>query len=447
MPPFLFLSMFFLISIPLANAQGTINHLRKNAIQVDNPDKLSDSAYRLFEPFQLIMVGEMHGTNEPAKFVKGLANLFAENGDSVQVGLEIPSQQMKAFLASHTDSSIYQSDFFSKAPSLDGRASLAWAGIISSLKNNPKVKLFFFDRNEDEGMLYERDSLMYVKIKNQIGEHPHWRVITICGNAHNRIAPGEKKASYFLRRDAGLALSSKICSINHYYLRGSCMANFGHGLEEKKFDRPLNEYDTTFQFDNFLLLKTQTSSYPYTGIYYTKYITLSKLVRDNVDLRALKNELYAIYDRDQKTRTGRDSFNFGAYIDSCNLIQVEAIISKYGWLGKSCVGGRGNTTLYLVIQHADLATQEKYFPLLQQSVADSESRPCDLAYLQDRILMRQGKKQLYGSQVVRNKTTGVQEFYPIEDEKNVNDRRRKVGLDTIETYATYFGIKYQVLKE
>ena len=59
--------------------------------------------------------------------------------------------------------------------------------------------------------------------------------------------------------------------------------------------------------------------------------------------------------------------------------------------------------------------------------------------LQDRILMRQGKKQIYGSQVVFTKN-GVQEFYSIEDEKNV-------GLHPIEEYAKYFGIDYKNLTQ
>jgi hypothetical protein len=57
--------------------------------------------------------------------------------------------------------------------------------------------------------------------------------------------------------------------------------------------------------------------------------------------------------------------------------------------------------------------------------------------------MRKGEKQIYGSQVVFSKT-GEQEFYPIEDEKNVNIRREKVGLPPIEEYAKYFSIKYKL---
>src|SRR5438552_1197461 len=116
------------------------------------------------------------------------------------------------------------------------------------------------------------------------------------------------------------------------------------------------------------------------------------------------------------------------YIDSCNLLQIEALINQYGWPGKSFMGTAGNITVFLVVQHADLATQEKYFPLLEKSVAEGESRAADFALLQDRILMREGKPQIYGSQVVFNKDAGAPEFWQIEDENNVNIRREKAGL-------------------
>ncbi len=161
-----------------------------------------------------------------------------------------------------------------------------------------------------------------------------------------------------------------------------------------------------------------------------------------IDTSAIKKELSVIYERDQKTRTGADSAAYVSYIDSCNQIQVKALIDKYGWLGKSFVGTRGNQAVFLVIQHADIAMQEKYFPLLQQSVEQKESSAIDMAMMQDRILMRRGKNQIYGSQVVSDGNGGWK-FYPIEDEKNVNIRRAKIGLQPIEEYAKFFGIDYK----
>jgi hypothetical protein len=161
-----------------------------------------------------------------------------------------------------------------------------------------------------------------------------------------------------------------------------------------------------------------------------------------VDTTAIKVQLEHIRERDQKTRTGLDSVDHVQQIDSSNLLQLEKIVAQYGWPGISFVGARGNNTAFLVIQHAELTTQLAYFPMIQQSVNDGESNPADLAMLEDRICMRQGKPQKYGSQVVSDPATGGWKFWEIADEAHVNERRAAVGLMPIETYATYFGITY-----
>ena len=122
--------------------------------------------------------------------------------------------------------------------------------------------------------------------------------------------------------------------------------------------------------------------------------------QNTTDTAAIKKQLTEILDRDQKTRSRGDSSQFMEYIDSTNQIYAEALISKYGWLGKSFVGVSGNQAIFLVIQHAGIKKQEKYLPLLIQSVKDGESRESDLALLQDRVLMRHGEKQIYGSQLI-----------------------------------------------
>lgn len=161
-----------------------------------------------------------------------------------------------------------------------------------------------------------------------------------------------------------------------------------------------------------------------------------------VDTASIKSYLNIVHERDQKTRATKDSVDFMTFFDNANLLYVESLISTYGWPGISFVGKKGNQTVFLVIQHADLAIQVKYFPLMKKSVDEGESNKADFALLQDRILMRQGKDQIYGSQVVFD-DKGQPEFYPIADEKNVNDRRTNMGLEPIEEYAERFGIIYK----
>jgi hypothetical protein len=172
----------------------------------------------------------------------------------------------------------------------------------------------------------------------------------------------------------------------------------------------------------------------------------------------LKEELEAIYIKDQMLRQmldcAEEKFGKGSdeikYFwglindqDQENEKRVLEIIDEHGWPGKSLVGGKANTTVWLVIQHAPLEIQEKYLPLLEASVKEGESRGSNLALLQDRVLMRQDKKQIYGSQIRTDQETGEMYVYPIEDPENVNKRRAEVGLGTIEEYAKRFGIDYK----
>lgn len=170
------------------------------------------------------------------------------------------------------------------------------------------------------------------------------------------------------------------------------------------------------------------------------------VARPTFDTLEVRRKLELIFQRDQMTRANSDSVAFRQVIDSQNVRQVLAIIDSLGWLGQSAVGARANQTLWLVIQHADIETQKRYLPLLKMSVDQRESRMIDYAYLLDRVLMRTGKKQMYGTQVVRG-ASGSYEFYQIEDEANVNARRVAVGMEPIEEYAKKFGIVYKMNKK
>ncbi|WP_247237817.1 DUF6624 domain-containing protein [Telluribacter sp. SYSU D00476] len=135
-----------------------------------------------------------------------------------------------------------------------------------------------------------------------------------------------------------------------------------------------------------------------------------------------------------------------ARADSVNLPKIERIIKKYGYPGKSLVGEEQSMTAWLVVQHAALAIQEKYLPLIQQAAEQGELDKSCFALLQDRIRVFKGKKQLYGTQVDRS-PDGKTAFVPIEDEPNVNKRRAEVGLPPLEEYAKDFGFEYVVPKE
>jgi hypothetical protein len=128
-------------------------------------------------------------------------------------------------------------------------------------------------------------------------------------------------------------------------------------------------------------------------------------------------------------------------IDEANIARLVKIIETHGWPGRALAGEKGASAAFLVLQHADLAYQKKYLPLVRKAAAAGDLRTQSLALLEDRILVREGKKQIYGSQLMTN-SGGKLEFNPIEDEPNVDKRRASVGLVPLAEYAKYFGLEY-----
>lgn len=128
--------------------------------------------------------------------------------------------------------------------------------------------------------------------------------------------------------------------------------------------------------------------------------------------------------------------------DSINILKVKEILDQYGWLGPDIVGTQGNATLFLVIQHADLEIQEKYLPMLRDAVKMGNANASNLALLEDRIAIRKGEKQVYGSQIGRDQDTGESYVLPLIDPDNVDLRRSKVGLGPLKDYIANWGLSW-----
>ena len=184
----------------------------------------------------------------------------------------------------------------------------------------------------------------------------------------------------------------------------------------------------------------------------------NELIEANYD-KPLQTELLTILEEDQKYRMqmnetqkkfGQDSkemkdlWKITNQKDSINLSKVEKILTEKGWVGKDKVGGQANQTLFLVIQHSDLKIQQKYLPMMKDAVKKGNANSSSLALLEDRIALREGKKQIYGSQIGTNPTTKKQYVLPLEDPDNVDKRRTEVGLGTLADYVKNWNIVWNI---
>jgi hypothetical protein len=174
---------------------------------------------------------------------------------------------------------------------------------------------------------------------------------------------------------------------------------------------------------------------------------------------SLAKTLDSIYDEDQRYRRQmgevaakhgweskemQELWRVAGKVDAANLEKVERILEKHGWLGPETVGEKGNSALFLVIQHADSKTQNKYLPIMQAAYEKGNAKGSQLALLIDRVALSNGQKQVYGSQVAQDPKTNKYKLSAMEDPDHVDERRAKMGLGPLAEYLKQWGIVWDV---
>jgi hypothetical protein len=154
----------------------------------------------------------------------------------------------------------------------------------------------------------------------------------------------------------------------------------------------------------------------------------------------LRDELLAMRDEDLRVRArlADEGSLFEGYqaemeaVHSRNAGRLVEIIYEFGWPGSGLVGEDGAEAAWLVAQHAigQPAFQRRCLALLQAAAEAGEAPPYQAAYLEDRIRVFEGRKQLYGTQIDSG-PDGAPLPFPIEDPDSVDERRRVVGLEPL----------------
>lgn len=196
--------------------------------------------------------------------------------------------------------------------------------------------------------------------------------------------------------------------------------------------------------------KSQQKEHKSVGVLTPEIDFLRKGVHDS--LKHLFPILDSVFYYDQLYRKNNNGDTIKKYsekireIDSINLKKIIPIIEKYGILGFGDIGSIGYYAITMTIQHADLATQEKYLPLFREAIKKKKVLPSNYAMLEDRVAYKNGQMQIYGTQVMLL-SNGKAELLPVIDIDNIDKRRDSIGMtETIEVYLKRFGIKWNLEK-
>lgn len=120
--------------------------------------------------------------------------------------------------------------------------------------------------------------------------------------------------------------------------------------------------------------------------------------------------------------------------DSANTAWLERWVARWGWptaeqLGKEAVGAA-----FLIVQHAvhDTAFMRAMLPHIEESYRRGDLDGGAVAMLTDRLEVKAGRAQVYGTQLSLQNGRWVLD--PIADSAGVDERRRRMGLPPLAEY-------------
>jgi hypothetical protein len=174
---------------------------------------------------------------------------------------------------------------------------------------------------------------------------------------------------------------------------------------------------------------------------------LLKRTREDQDARKKLIELTSGR-RGENDKTLAETAEFKSLrdIDRKNTAWLKMVVTAHGWPGKSAVGEDGAQAAWLLVQHADQDRdfQRQCLKLIQAAFKKGEVTGQQVAFLTDRVLVADKRNQLYGTQF--QVKDGALVPFPIEDEANVDKRRKEVGLSSLAEYKKVLEKAYKVNK-
>jgi hypothetical protein len=121
-------------------------------------------------------------------------------------------------------------------------------------------------------------------------------------------------------------------------------------------------------------------------------------------------------------------------ISKKNIKCLKQILNKYDWVTISEFDKEADHNAWLLVQHADndIELQKSILTKLEKLYLSKETSSANYAYLYDRVAINEDKPQRYGTQ--GNIINGKWAAYPIEDQDNLDLRRKSVELSSFQEY-------------
>lgn len=160
-------------------------------------------------------------------------------------------------------------------------------------------------------------------------------------------------------------------------------------------------------------------------------IDYSRIAEKIISLKDIDLEV-----RDRLVESGEINESYNPEMEEVhnrNAQILDDIIDSIGYPTIDKVGKEASEAAWLVIQHSigQPDFMRKCKTLLETAVKENKANPINLAYLTDRIAVYEGRPQLYGTNFNWGEN-GELDPYPFDDLYMVNERRKSLGLNSLE---------------
>ncbi|QRK13556.1 hypothetical protein JQX13_10645 [Archangium violaceum] len=253
------------------------------ALAVECGQPIAGLAARV-KPGGVLLLGELHGTQEVPRFIAQSACQTAASGTPVTVGLELPVVQQER-VATFLRSAGTEEDWlklmeapFWRNPYQDGRSSEAMANLLEQLRllraRGLDVDVFVFDHPGTKGQAHE--DAMAATVLSHVRQGPGRFFLVVSGNIHPRTVQGLPWDASF--KPMGLLLSGQledVVALDMAYDSGSawiCAAESTNPRLECGV-RPARGKDNGDRF--FVHLFERRNKEGYHGVFYVGPVTAS----------------------------------------------------------------------------------------------------------------------------------------------------------------------------
>jgi len=178
-----------------------------------------------------------------------------------------------------------------------------------------------------------------------------------------------------------------------------------------------------------------------------QWVFLNYKVKENKVLKdiyaILSKKLEHVFDMDQGVRkflkevkdtNGVESKEFEAAVDSIrlvdrmNLLTVDDVLKKYGWLSPDEVGPKASIAIFLTLLHSEIGVKRDYLPMVRAAVQNKKLSPSLAVLLEDKISLDELSNQMYDAHI-----DGSSEIVNIK-EKNLESIAKYIEQYDIESF-------------